>query len=70
MDKVKILFVGQINNKYEYELRIPDNYDWFTITRTKNEKDGYLCDQIVYNEKILFYGFEYINKKSLNIMMN
>ena len=40
MDKIKIKYKGTIKNSYTYELRIPEDLNWFVINRYSNEENG------------------------------
>lgn len=51
-------------NKLLYELRIPEDFNWFIISRYNKENTNYETDHLVYNgTKILLYGYYYRNEK-------
>ncbi len=61
MDKFKINFEV---NKLLYELRIPEDFNWFIISRYNKENINCETDHLVYNgTKILLYGYYYSNEK-------
>jgi len=66
MDKIKINFMGQESSLCEYELRIPEDLNWFIITRYNNQKGNHETEQLIYNEKqVLLYGYFYNNEEKI-----
>lgn len=60
MDKVKIKFKSR-ENGWKYQLRIPEDLEWFEICRyyKTKEKDMYIYMYV--HEEIMFYCFAYYN---------
>lgn len=67
MDKLKITYNGFLDENYTYELRIPDNLNWFVISRYLKEKNGYDdAEYVIYNgSEILFAAYSYIGGKKI-----
>lgn len=63
MDKLKIIYHDSLNKNYSYEFRIPENINWFVITRfSNNENDNFDSDQLIYNgNKLILQGYSYMN---------
>lgn len=72
MDKLKIIYHDSLNKNYSYEFRIPENINWFVITRfLNNENDNFDSDQLIYNgNKLILQGYSYMNLiKKINIIL-
>lgn len=66
MDKLTINFSSQKDSLYEYELRIPEDFNWFTISRHNKESDNYDTDFLVYNgNTALLYGYYYKDNQKI-----
>ena len=58
MDKIKIHLVVKKDFMFEYELGIPENFNWFIISRYNKTKNNYETDHLIYNgNKFLLYGY-------------
>ena len=68
MDNLKIKYHDSLNKNYSYEFRIPENINWFMITRYSNdENDNFDMDQLIYNgNKLILQGYSYIDKIKRN----
>jgi len=62
MDKVKIKFKSNENN-WKYQLRIPEDLEWFNICRYYKTKEKDMYIYIYVHEKIIFDCFAYYNLK-------
>ena len=72
MDKLKLKYDSIKNINQKYEFRIPEDFNWFVITRYKelNEND-YIEEQIIYNNgKIFFISFSVINDMKKDLYYN
>lgn len=66
MDKLTINFSSQKDSLYEYELRIPEDFNWFVIRRHNKESDNYDTDFLVYNgNTVLLYGYYYKDNQKI-----
>ena len=66
MDKLTINFRSQKDSLYEYELRIPEDFNWFVISRHNKESDNYDTDFLVYNgNTVLLYGYYYKDNQKI-----
>lgn len=64
MDKVKVKYYG--DNGVFYELRIPENLNWFIISRYFNENNNdYEAVHLIYNGNIIFNSYSYKKMKKL-----
>ncbi len=71
MDKLKIKYNGAIENSYAYELRIPEDLNWFVISRYSNEKNGdFDADYLIYNGNIIFKGYSYKENRKIQKYYN
>jgi len=71
MDRVKIKFKSKENN-WKYQLRIPENLEWFNICRYYKTKEKDMYIYIYVHEKIIFDCFAYYNikDKKFGIILN
>ena len=66
MDKIKINFSGQKDSLCEYELRIPEDFNWFVISKHNKESDNCDTDFLVYNgNTVLLYGYYYKDNQKI-----
>ena len=71
MDKIQINYNSQKNSFYEYQLRIPEDFNWFIISRCNKENGKSEIDNLVYNgSKILLYGYYYKNQEKIEKYYN
>ena len=66
MDKIKINFSSQKDSLYEYELRIPKDFNYFVISRYNKESNDYNTDFLIYNgNTVLLYGYYYKDNQKI-----
>lgn len=66
MDKIKINFMRQDSCLYEYQLRIPEDLNWFIITRYNNQKGNHETEHLIYNgEQVILCGYFFNNEKKI-----
>ena len=66
MDKLTINFSSKKDSLYEYELRIPEDLNWFVISRYNKESNNYDADFLVYNgNTVLLYGYYYKDNEKI-----